>query len=513
MLDIRSLCWAIRRKMMPKYFVGVDVSTTASKALAIDEQGEVIAVKSYGHELSTPRPLWSEQDPLNWWDATSSALRDLVQEVSAENIAAIGLTGQMHGLTTLDKDGQPLRPAILWNDQRSGPQCEAITEKVGGHRLWQLIGTRMLAGFTAPKIMWLRDNEPEIYAQIAHVLLPKDYIRYRLSGAYVADVADGSGLALLDVANRTWSDEVLAALDMPRAWLPELCESAEICAYVNEEGAAATGLKVGTPIVGGAGDQPAGGVGSGIVSSGQVSMSIGTSGVAYAINDQYVPEPEGRLHTFCGPIPGTWFSMGVMLSAAGGMRWMHDEFVPNLSYDEINTMVAAVPRGSLGLLFAPYLTGERNPHPDPYARAAFVGFTLRHGLAHMARAVMEGVAFGMRDQLELLRAQGVHPTEAVISGGAAKSPVWRQLTTDIMDMPMYMVNTTEGAAFGAAILAAVGEGTWSDVPSACAAMVRRVDTTYPDDSAAADYERLYPLFRGLYPALQQTFAQLAAFEG
>ncbi len=498
---------------MSKYFIGIDVSTTASKALIIDTQGNVIATQSNPHRLSTPRPLWSEQDPQDWWQATCQALQTVLRQVPADQIGAIGLTGQMHGLTALDTAGRPVRPAILWNDQRSGKQCADVTDKVGAKRLYQIIGTMMQPGFTAPKIRWLCENEPENYQQIAHVLLPKDYVRYRLSGAFVTDVADGSGFGLMDIASRRWSDEMLAAFDIPKSWLPELCESQEVCAYVSEEGAAATGLKAGTPIVGGAGDQPAGGVGSGIVLPGQVSMAVGTSGVAYAMDDRYAPEAEGRLHTFCGPIPGTWFHMGVMLSAAGSLRWLHDELAPDLSYNDINQRVEAVPRGALGLLFAPYLTGERNPHPDPHARGAFVGLTLRHGLAHMMRAVMEGVAFGMRDNLELLRAQGVHPTEAVISGGAANSAVWRQLITDIMAIPLYTVNTTEGAAFGAAILAAVGGGAWTDVPAACAAMIRKVDETQPTPEAAADYDRLYPIFRELYPALRQTYASLATFEG
>jgi len=478
----------------------------------MDEHGGVIAVKSHAHALSTPRPLWSEQDPEDWWTATSSALRELWTEISPDDVAAVGLTGQMHGLTSLDANGRPLRPAILWNDQRSLAQCTEITEKVGAKRLYRLIGSILLPGFTAPKILWLKQNEPETYKQIAHVLLPKDYVRFRMSGAYVADVADGSGFGVLDIAARMWSDEMVAAFDFPKTWLPELCESQDISAYVSAEGAAATGLKIGTPIVGGAGDQPAGGVGSGIVERDQVSLSIGTSGVAYAVSAGYAPEPDGRLHTFCGPIPNTWFHMGVMLSAAGGLRWMHDEFAPTMSYDELNTDVESVPRGALGLLFAPYLTGERNPHPDPLARGAFVGFTLRHGLAHMARAVMEGVAFGIRDQVELLRSQGVHPKEAVIGGGATNSKVWRQIFTDIIGLPLYTINTSEGAAFGAAILAAVGVNAFPDVPTACKAMIRRVDTTEPDPSGVADYERLYPTFKGLYPALRDSFSALAAYE-
>ena len=498
---------------MPKYFIGIDTSTTASKAIVIDEIGEVVAAKGYPQQLSTPKPLWSEQDPDgDWWAATSHALRDVLQEVSADDVAAVGLTGQMHGLTALDENGDVVRPAILWNDQRSGLQCAEITAKVGEKRLYQLIGSILLPGFTAPKIRWVMQNEPENFARIKHVLLPKDYIRYRLSGDYVTDVAGGSGFGLMDIASRTWSDEMLASFEIPREWLPAVVESPEISARVSEQAAAETGLKAGTPIVGGAGDQPAGGVGSGIVQSGMVSMSIGTSGVAYASNEVYAPEPDGRLHTFCGPVPGTWFHMGVMLSAAGGLRWFHDELAGGKDYDALNALVADVPRGSRGLLFAPYLTGERNPHPDPLARGAFVGLTLRHGVAEMARAVMEGVAFGMRDQLELLRAQGIHPTEAVGSGGAAKSPVWRHMVTDIMDIPLYTVNTTEGAAYGAAILAAVGAGAYPDVPTATAAMVRKVDQTYPNPAAVKDYEALYPVYQALYPALKDIYHALANFE-
>ncbi len=498
---------------MPTYFMGIDVSTTASKALIIDERGTVVASQSYPHALSTPRPLWSEQDPADWWDASARAIRAVLKIVSANDVAAVGLTGQMHGLTSLDANGNSLRPAMLWNDQRSGPQCDLITERVGLERLCQIVGTCMLPGFTAPKMLWVHQNEPEIYARIAHVLLPKDYIRYKLSGVYACDVADGSGFACMDVAHRRWSDEVLAACDIDRAILPELFESPAISATVSAEGAAATGLRVGTPIIGGAGDQPAGGVGSGIVSMGQVSMSMGTSGVVYAISDHYAPEPNGRLHTFCGPTPETWFHMGVMLSASGGLRWLRDALAPTSSYEALSDLAAGVPRGAEGLLFAPYLTGERNPHPDPLARGGFVGLTIRHGLAHMVRAVMEGVAFGMRDNLEILKAQGVNPESIVVSGGAINSPVWSQLLADIMGVPLETVNTTEGGALGAAILASVGAGAYADVPSACAQIVRRVDRITPDAEGVASYNRLYPIFRGVYPALRDTFTALSAFDG
>ncbi|MFN8502046.1 xylulokinase [Kouleothrix sp.] len=498
---------------MPRYFIGIDVSTTASKALAIDESGTVVASHGEAHELSTPRPLWSEQDPRQWWAATCASLRAVLQQISADDVAAVGLTGQMHGLTLLDAGNQILRPAILWNDQRTGPQCAAITEQVGAEWLYEHIGSLMLPGFTAPKIAWVREHEPEVFAQAAHILLPKDYVRLLLTGAYVTDVSDGSGIALMDIGRRTWSDELLAALDIPRALLPELCEGPEVCARVSAAGAEATGLRAGTPVVGGAGDQPATAIGSGILRRGQTSITVGTSGVVFTANDQYQPEPDGRLHTFCHAVPGQWFHMGVMLSAAGGMRWLHDAVAAGSSYDQLSDLAAAVPRGADGLVFVPYLTGERHPHPDPLARGAFVGLTLRSGLGQLVRSVMEGVAFGLRDNLELLRGLGVAPATAAISGGASQSPVWRQILTDIAGIPLYTINSSEGAALGAAILAAVGAGAWPDVPSACNDLIRQVDVTHPAAAGVADYERLYPIYRGLYPALRQSFAELAAFEG
>lgn len=497
---------------MSEHFIGLDVSTTASKAVVIDAGGAVIATASHDHELATPRPLWSEQDPAEWWRASCASLRQVMQEIPSGSVAALGLTGQMHGLTALDARDEPLRPAILWNDQRSSAECEAITEAVGAGRLYRLIGSSMLPGFTAPKLAWMRNHEPELFGRIAHVLLPKDYVRFLLGGERVADVADGSGMALMDVGARDWSPDMLEALALPRHWLPELVESQQVCAEVSQRAAEASGLPVGTRIVGGAGDQPAGGVGSGVVAAGQLSLALGTSGVAYAINDRYEPEPQGRLHTFCGPMPGTWLSMGVMLSAAGGLRWLRDALAPDRSFDELGAMAAEVPAGSEGLLFAPWLSGERHPHPDPLARGAFVGLTLRHGLGHMVRAVMEGVAFGMRDNLELLRAQGLNPRDAVIQGGAANSALWRQVTTDIMGIPLYRVNTSEGAAFGAAILAAVGAGACPDVPSACAAMVQREDESEPQPALVSRYNALYEVYSGLYPSLSAQFSRLARLD-
>jgi xylulokinase len=499
--------------MCARYFIGIDVSTTGSKALAIDEQGQIAASQSHPHELSTPRPLWAEQHPdHDWWAASSKAIQDVLQEISAEDVGAVGLTGQMLGLTALDGEGRPLRPGILWNDQRSGQECDDITEQVGASNVYQIIGSSLIPGLTAPKILWMQRHEPELYAQIKHILLPKDYVRFKLSGAYVTDVADGSGIALMDVGKRYWSDEMLAALNVPKSWLPDLCESPDVCANVNEEGAAATGLKVGTPIVGGAGDQSAQALGSGIVRSGDTTLTVGTSGVAFSSADRYLPDEQGRGHTFCHAVPDHWCFMGVMQSAAGSMRWFHDEIADSIEYDKLSQLAASVPPGSLGLLFAPYLTGERHPYADPLARGAFVGLTLRHGLAHMTRAVMEGVAFGLRDLIELMRDKGINPPSAAVSGGAVNSPVWRQLMADIFGIPLYTVNTTEGAAYGAAILAGVGGGAWPDVPTACAQLIHKVDEIQPDPAYVGEYERLYPAFRGLYPALKGTFANLGEFE-
>ncbi len=491
------------------YFLGLDVSTTASKALIIDENGTVIAAQSQPHAISTPQPLWSEQDSDEWVTASYAAIRTVLAVLpGGQTVSAIGLTGQMHGLTALDANNRPLRPAMLWNDQRSGAQCDALTAQIGAEKVYRLIGSRMLPGFLLPKLVWVRDNEPEVYARIASVLLPKDYVRFHLSGARITDVADGSGIGLMDIAARAWSPELLDAWQIPRGWLPELVESTTVCAYVSPEAAAATGLVAGTAIVGGAGDQPAQAVGGGIVAAGQSSVTVGTSGVVFAAADRYAPEPDGRLHTFCHAIPGKWFAMGVMLSAAGSLRWFHDTFAPNVDYEALSDLAAASPRGSLGLLFTPYLSGERHPHPDPLARGSFVGLTTRHTMGDCVRAVMEGVAFGLRDNFDLLRAQGIQPVSAAVSGGAANSPVWRQILADTLNVPLYTVNTTEGAAFGAAILAAVGIGAFADVPGACAKLVHTVDRIDPQPEGVAFYDHQHTLFAQIYPALRTLNAQL-----
>jgi xylulokinase len=495
-----------------QYFIGIDSSTTATKALLIDEQGDVVAVAATEYGYETPRPLWSEQDPKLWWDGAANSIRQVLSAsgVKADDVHGIGLTGQMHGLVLLDEDGQVLRPAILWNDQRTGPQCDEIRRRMGKPRLIQITGNDALTGFTAPKILWVQQNEPEVWAHARHILLPKDYVRYKLTGEYAIDKADGAGMLLFDLQQRDWSPEVLAALDIPTSYLPPTHEGPAITGYVSHAAAAATGLRVGIPVMAGGGDQAAGAVGVGAVQPGVVSLALGTSGVVFATTGGPFVEPEGRLHAFCHAVPGRWHFMGVMLSAAGSLRWHRDTFAPGVAFDDLLAPAAAVPIGCEGLLFLPYLTGERTPHPDPLARGAFVGLTVRHNLPHLSRAVIEGVSFGLRDSFELIKSGGgAAITQVRVSGGGAKSPLWRQILADTMNAELVTVNTTEGAAYGAALLAGVGAGVWHDVDAACRRTIHVTGSTQPDPAAVTEYERWYQVYRGLYPALKPTFDAVA----
>jgi xylulokinase len=503
------------------YFLGLDVSTTGAKALIIDEEGCVLASHTTEYPLSTPKPLWSEQDPADWWQGAVASIKAALSRanLAGDAISAVGLTGQMHGLVMLDKSNHVLRPAILWNDQRTGAQCAEITAKVGGlDRLLALTGNQVLPGFTAPKIVWVRENEPQIFDQTTHILLPKDYVRFCLTGEYATEVSDASGMSLLDVANRRWSDEMLTALDIPRQWLPVCTESDVVSGRISASAAKTSGLKEGTPVVGGGGDQAAQAVGSGIVRAGVISVTSGTSGVVFAHSDHYAAEAQGRLHAFCHAVPGKWHYMGVMLSAGGSFRWLRDAIgdvektaaqLINIDPYELLTQEAALaPVGSEGLLFLPYLTGERTPHPDPQARGAFVGLTLRHSKAHLIRAVLEGVSFGLRDSLELIKELGVPIDQVRASGGGARSAVWRQIQADVFGAELVLVNVTEGAAFGAALLAGVGAGTFNSVAEAVTATIKITDRTAPLPGNAATYDRLYPSYRALYPALKDTFHSL-----
>lgn len=494
------------------YYLGIDTSTTATKALLMDDKGGVAAVASSEYTFDTPRPLWSEQQPNLWWDATVGSIRAVMEtsRVSAAEVKGIGLTGQMHGLVLLDKDGKVIRPALLWNDQRTGRQCEDIRARLGKDHLIQVTGNDALTGFTAPKILWVQQEEPDLYKKIAHILLPKDYVRYRLSGEFASDRADGSGTLLFDIRARNWSLEVLEALEIDPGWLPKTYEGTMIACTMSPEAAEATGLDAGTPIVGGAGDQAAAAVGTGAVEAGIVSLSLGTSGVVFATTDQPVIEPAGRLHAFCHAVPGKWHLMGVMLSAGGSLRWHRDTFAPDVDYDVLLEPAANVPPGSDGLLFLPYLTGERTPHPDPLARGAFVGLTVRHNLPHLTRSVLEGVAFGLRDSFELMKACGLGSiTQIRVTGGGAKSSLWRQILADVLKTELVTVNSGEGAAYGAALLAATGTGAFPDVPSACRQVIQVTGRDTPG-AAAAEYDELYPIYRQLYPSLKPIFHGLGS---
>jgi len=494
------------------YFIGIDSSTTATKALLMDDQGAVVAIGRSEYDFETPRPLWSEQSPHLWWDATVIAIRDALAQAGIEGdaVAGIGLTGQMHGLVLLDDTGEVLRPSILWNDQRTQAECDEIRERVGQEELITITGNDALTGFTAPKILWVRNNEPDVFARVAHVLLPKDYVRFRLTDTYASDRAGGSGTILFDLAARDWSAEVARVLDIPMEWLPPTFEGPDVTGVVTDEAAALTGLGPGTPVMAGGGDQAANGVGVGAVAPGVVAMSVGTSGVVFAAADRPVVEPAGRLHAFCHAVPGMWHLMGVMLSAAGSYKWFKETFAPDLTYDELNDAAAQVPAGSDGLVFLPYLTGERTPHPDPLARGAFVGLTVRHGLGHMARAVMEGVAFGLRDSVELMAAE-MELGEVRVSGGGASSDLWLRIIADVIGLPVRVVGTAESAAHGAAMLAAVGAGAFDSVAEACEVAVEVGEMTEPGQGTAV-YDEVYQVYRDLYPALRDSFHRLSELD-
>ena len=497
--------------MSQKLLLGIDISTTGAKALLIDQDGRVLISATTPLTLSTPRPLWSEQDPRHWWEGIRDSIAKVLNlaEVKGDQIAAIGLTGQMHGLVMLDETGEVLRPAILWNDQRTGPQCDQIRNRVGLEQLIRITGNDALPGFTAPKILWVQENEAEIYSQVRHILLPKDYVRYKLTGEYAMDRAGGSGTILFDLKERTWSKKLLDALEIPAEWLPPTYEGPQITGVVCAEAAQQTGLVQDTPVVGGAGDQAAQAVGVGAVEPGIIALTLGTSGVVFATTPEPLIEPHGRLHAFCHALPERWHFMGVMLSAAGSLQWYRDTLAPDLSFDELISEAVDTHPGGDGLLFLPYLTGERTPHPDPHARGAWVGLTIRHRREHLTRAVLEGVAFGLKDSFTLISEAGLGSIrQARVSGGGAKSPFWRQILADVLDVELVTVNTTEGAAFGAALLAGVGAGIFEGVSEACEQIIQITGSTNPGEAVVA-YQEYYPRYKALYPALVEEFKLLS----
>jgi len=468
--------------------VGLDVGTTSVKGIAIDQTGAVVHVAERGYPLSTPRPGWSEQDPELWWKAAAEVL----DECEADRALGIGLSGQMHGLVTLDADDRPLRPAILWNDGRTQKQCVEIEERVGRERLIELTGNRALAGFTAPKLLWLREEEPETYARIRSILLPKDYVRLRLCEEHAIDVADASGTLLFDVARRRWSGEVLDALEIDPAWLPGVAESPEVAGETHG----------GVPVAAGAGDQAAGALGVGVVAEGgPASVVLGTSGVVFAALDRYAADPEGRVHAFCHAVPGVWHVMGVMLSAAGSLRWLRDTIGGDVSYDDLIAGAGRWEPGVEGLLFAPYLAGERTPYPDPEARGAFLGLGLRHDRGAMTRAVLEGVAFGLRDALDLVVEMGGRPASGRVSGGGGRGMLWLEIVASVLGIPLELTRADEGAAYGAALLGGVGAGVWGDAREAVDTCVQVTRTIEPRPEWVERYAELQPAFRRVYPAL------------
>jgi len=492
--------------------LGIDVGTGGSRAVLIDENGRIVTSATVEHEpFTSPETGWAEQQPADWWRASAEAIRQVLanDNVHAEDIGGIGLSGQMHGAVLLDEADEVLRPALIWCDQRSAAQCEQLTNEIGAERLIKLTCNPALTGFTLPKMLWVRDNEPELWQRVRSVLLPKDYVRLMLTGDKATDVADASGTLLLNVAERKWSEEMLAATGLNSTILPLVYESPEFTGSVSVAAAKATGLRIGTPVVAGAGDQAGGAVGIGIVQPGAVSATIGTSGVVFAATNTPALDPKGRVHTFCHAVPGRWHVMGVTQGAGLSLRWLRDQWgvtdADGDPYDRMTAEASRVEPGANQLLWAPYLMGERTPHLDPHARAALVGLTASHSRAHVIRAVLEGVAFSLRDSFEIFNEMKV-PVETVrLGGGGARSPLWRQIQADIYGRAVATVEAEEGAAYGVAMLAGVGAGVWKTVDAACEAVVRTRDIVEPDEKAKSLLARQYKSFQALYPALRSIF--------
>ncbi|MBI2825933.1 MAG: xylulokinase [Planctomycetia bacterium] len=505
-------------------FLGIDVGTSGTKVLAVDESGKILASAMETYPCYHPKPAWSEQDPEDWWRATMSAIQSVVKKarLKPSDVAAIGLSGQMHGSVFLDKRDRVIRRALLWNDQRTAAECEEIERRAGGRRkLIKLVANPALTGFTAPKVLWLRNHEPRHFDKLRKVLLPKDEIRRRLTGEFASDVSDASGTLLLDVANRRWSSSLLAKLELDADLLPHCYESEDVTGHLTREAAETLGLSTDCVVVGGAGDCAAGAVGNGIVNRGVISTSIGTSGVIFAHSDKVEIDPQGRVHTFCHAVRGRWHMMGVTLSAGGSLQWFQNELCAtdahavdgaSDAYDKLNKEAEGVPAGSEGLFFLPYLSGERTPHADPNARGCFIGLSLAHGRGHMLRSIMEGVAYSLRDCLEIIRGMGVPVREIRASGGGSKSRLWRQIQADAFGQKVSTINAEEGPAFGVALLAAVGAGAYKDVREACAATIRVVDSTPPQRAAQKTYDRAFPEYRQLYRSLADDFQRIAALQ-
>jgi xylulokinase len=496
---------------MNRYIIGIDVGTGGTRALLVDEQGAVAASATHEHAaFASPQNGWAEQDPHDWWNACKQALAKLLKEsaVSKTEIAAIGLTGQMHGAVLLDENDEVLRPALIWCDQRTQKECNILDETVGTRRLVELTSNPALTNFTLTKLMWVRAHEPEIWSRFRSFLLPKDYVRLQLTGVRATDVSDASGTLLLDVAHRRWSREMLEATSLDERCLPRLFESPQVTGTITARAALETGLAEGTPVVAGAGDQAAGAIGMGIVKGGCVSATIGTSGVVFAATDQPFLDPQGRLHTFCHAIPDRWHVMGVTQAAGLSLRWFRDTFgvaggATGNPYDSLSLEASAISAGADGVLWAPYLMGERTPHLDSEVRGALIGLAASHGRGHIIRAILEGVAFSLKDSLTIFAEIGVPVNDIRLGGGGALSPLWRQIQADVYAMPVSQLAAEQGAAHGAAVLAGVGAGLWASVDDACAQFVKIALVVEPNRQASAELQRQYQLYRAIYPALQQ----------
>jgi xylulokinase len=503
------------------YFLGIDIGTSGTKTLVIDEKGVILAEASQSYPSYHPKPLWSEQDPEDWWQATVATVRAGVKKakLKAADIKAIGLSGQMHGSVFLDKNSKVIRKALLWNDQRTAAECEEIERRAGGRKkLIQMVANPALTGFTAPKILWLRNNEPRNFEKTVKVLLPKDDVRRRMTGEFATDVSDASGMLLLDVAKRDWSTKLLSLLELDRSLFAKCYESEDVTGKLTAAAAKELGLTTDCVVVGGAGDNAANAIGTGVVKSGVVSTSIGTSGVVFAHSDEVQIDPLGRLHTFCHAVRGKWHIMGVSLTAGGSLQWFAERVCADLfakkkadCYQVLSDEAEAVPRGSEGLFFLPYLAGERTPHADPLARGSLVGLTLKHGRGHLSRAIMEGVTYALKDSLSIIREMNVPVKQIRASGGGAKNPFWRQIQADVFGQEVVTINAEQGPGYGAALLAAVGGGAYKNAEEASAATVRVVERTPVDKKGAKVYERGYPLYQNLYRSLKGQFVAIDEF--
>lgn len=506
------------------FFLGIDIGTSGTKTLIIDEKGKILAEAVEKYPSYHPKPLWSEQDPEDWWQATVKTVRAVVRKakVNKNDVKAIGLSGQMHGSVFLDKKNNVLRKALLWNDQRTAAECTEIEERAGGREaLIKMVANPALTGFTAPKILWLRNKEPKKFEKTAKILLPKDDVRRRMTGEFATDVSDASGMLLLDVAKRDWSKELLSKLELDVNLFAKCYESEQITGYLTPAAAAELGLSTSCAVVGGAGDCAANAVGTGVVKKGVLSTSIGTSGIMFVHSDKVEIDPKGRLHTFCHAVNGKWHMMGVSLTGGGALEW----FVENLcrevgsakdrgsAYKILNEEAAAISPGAEGLFFLPYLAGERTPHADPDARGSVVGLTLKHGRGHITRAIMEGVTYAMRDSLAIIQEMGVPVNEIRASGGGSKSPLWRQMQADIFGQPAVTINAEQGPGYGVALLAAVGAGAFKNIEEACDATIKVVSKTPVVRNSKVAYDKAFPVFQNLYKSLKQDFKAISALEG